>query len=147
MKIKIVHSLEDEVEITISCKEVNEEIKELITQIENANMTLIGKDENGSKILSLKSIYYFEAFDNRVFAYLKNQVFEVDKKIAELNELLKFTSFIQTSRTIILNINFVSRIKTLVNGRLLAELVNGEKIIITRQYSKDFKDKLKGGRR
>ena len=147
MKIKVIENNDDEVIITIHCREVTSEIKELINQIESSNITLIGKDNHESTILSLKQIYYFEAVDNKVFAYLKDKVYEVDKKIAELNNILKFTSFVQTSRTIILNINCVTKIQTLVNGRLMAQLSNDEKMIITRQYAKDFKDKLKGGRR
>ncbi len=147
MKVKVIEHNDDEVIVTIHCREVTDEIKELINQIESTNVTLMGKDNNESTVLSLKQIYYFEAVDNRVFAYLKDKVYEVDKKIAELNNFLKFTSFVQTSRTIILNINCVNKIQTLVNGRLLAQLSNDEKMIITRQYAKDFKDKLKGGRR
>lgn len=147
MRIQIIKNPNDEVVITIACPEVNDEIKAIINQLESFNMTLIGKSEIGNTILPLNDIFYFEAFDNKVFAYVKDNVFEVDKKIVELNDLLKATSFIQISRTIILNINNVLRIQTLVNGRLLAHLTNGEKLIITRLYAKDFKDKLKGGRR
>jgi len=147
MKIQVVqNSSNDEVVLEIHCKEVNNEVESLIELINSHHLTIQGKDENGTIVLSIKNIYYFEAVDNRVFAYLKENVFEVDYKIAELNELLANTSFIQISRTVILNIVNVNRIKTLVNGRMMVELNNGEKQIITRLYAKTFKDKLKGGK-
>ena len=58
--------------------------------------------------------------------------------------MLKRTSFIQTARTIILNINKIEKVSTLVNGRISAVLVNGEKMIITRVFSHSFKNKLNG---
>ena len=148
MKIRIVKSKDTEDYVEIHCLEVNDEIKKIIEFIESTNISFIGKDTTRmeSSILKLKDIYYFEAVDNKVFAYLSHQVFEVDKKIAELNEELKATSFIQISRTVILNINTVKKITTLVNGRMLVVLNNNEKLIITRLYAKSFKDKLKGGK-
>ena len=52
------------------------------------------------------------------------------------------TSFLQVARTIILNINMIDHVSTLVNGRIGAVLVNGEKMIITRVYAREFKKKL-----
>jgi DNA-binding LytR/AlgR family response regulator len=44
-----------------------------------------------------------------------------------------------------LNLSKINKIKAMVNGRILAELVNGEKMIISRLYASNFKNKLKGG--
>ena len=56
--------------------------------------------------------------------------------------MLAKTSFLQVARTIILNINMIDHVSTLVNGRIGAVLVNGEKMIITRVYAREFKKKL-----
>ena len=50
--------------------------------------------------------------------------------------------FVQISRTVILNIDKINRVSTLVNGRILAVLINKEKQIITRAYAHEFKQKL-----
>ena len=60
----------------------------------------------------------------------------------ELIDKLRDTSFIQTSRTIILNIDKIDHMSSLINGRILAVLLNKEKQIITRAYALDFKNKL-----
>ena len=44
----------------------------------------------------------------------------------------------------LLNIAKIKRIRSLVNGRIMAILDNGEKTVITRVYANDFKQKLKG---
>ena len=50
--------------------------------------------------------------------------------------------FIQISRTIVINIDIIEKVSTLINGRILAVLINGEKQIISRAYAHEFKNKL-----
>ena len=133
-----------ETEITIKCREKNEKINKLIEMISTYYINVTGKKDGENYRLSLDDIYYFEAVENRVFAYVKKDVYEVNYKIVELEEVLKNTSFIRVSRTVILNILKIERVSTLVNGRILACLDNGEKMIITRLYAKEFKRKLQG---
>lgn len=133
-----------ETEITIKCREKDEKINKLIEMISTYYINVTGKKDGENYRLSLDDIYYFEAVENRVFAYVKKDVYEVNYKIVELEEVLKNTSFIRVSRTVILNILKIERVSTLVNGRILACLDNGEKMIITRLYAKEFKRKLQG---
>ena len=133
-----------ETEITIKCREKDDKINKLIEMISTYYINVTGKKDGENYRLSLDDIYYFEAVENRVFAYVKKDVYEVNYKIVELEEVLKNTSFIRVSRTVILNILKIERVSTLVNGRILACLDNGEKMIITRLYAKEFKRKLQG---
>jgi DNA-binding LytR/AlgR family response regulator len=80
--------------------------------------------------------------ENKLFAYMQKQVYEISAKINELSALLEPTSFIQVAKSIILNINKIKKISSQVNGRMLAILDNGEKIVITRVYAQEFKKKL-----
>lgn len=147
MKIEIIKDENtEETQIKIICKEVDESIDKIVTLLKTIDISIIGKLDNDKVMLNLQDIYYFEAVENKVFAYLKEKVYEVSYKIAELNEMLNKTSFIQTSRTIILNVNKIKRIQTMVNGRILAEFNNSEKMIITRVYANQFKEKIKGGK-
>lgn len=148
MKVKIIENkdIEEDV-VTIECAKVNDSILHIVKYIENYDLSIFGK-MNGSKyIILLNDIFYFEAVDNHVFAYTLDAVYEVNYKIQEINDNFSHTSFIQTSRTMILNIDKIEKVSTLVNGRILAVLVNKEKQIITRAYASNFKLKLlnKGG--
>lgn len=148
MKVKIIENkdIEEDV-VTIECTKVNDSILHIVKYIENYDLSIFGK-MNGSKyIILLNDIFYFEAVDNHVFAYTLDAVYEVNYKIQEINDNFSHTSFIQTSRTMILNIDKIEKVSTLVNGRILAVLVNKEKQIITRAYAANFKLKLlnKGG--
>lgn len=144
MKVKIIenNNIEEDI-VTIECKVADEHILSIAEYIENFGLNIVGK-LNGSKyFIALKDIFYFEAVDNHVFAYTKDLVYEVNYKIQDINEIFNKTSFIQVSRTVILNIDKIQKVSTLVNGRILAVLINKEKQIITRAYAYNFKSKLK----
>ena len=145
MKLQIdqIPTLE-ETEILIKCREIDSKINKISNYIRTSYITLIGKIEGEQFVLNLDDIFYFEAVENKVFAYVEKEVYEVNYKIQELVEMLSRTSFIQTARTIILNINKIEKVSTLVNGRISAVLINGEKMIITRVFSHSFKNKLNG---
>ena len=134
----------DETEIIIKCSEVDSKINKIANYIRTSYITINAKLDNEQYVLALDDIFYFEAVENKVFAYVEKNVFEVNYKIQELVELLSRTSFIQTTRTVILNIDKIEKVSTLVNGRISAILTNGEKIIINRVYAHAFKHKLQG---
>ena len=141
VKVEIVKGLE-EPEITIKCNEQNEEIDDIVRYLESIKVTLIGKKDGESYILDLQDVYYFETVEKRTFAYVEKDVYEVGYRLYELAEMYKQTSFVQASRTIVVNINCIKKITTLVNGRILALLYNGEKLIISRVYAQNFKQQL-----
>lgn len=143
LKIEQIPDLE-ETEINIKCKEVDSKINKISNYIRTSYITIRGKLDGELYVINLDDIYYFEAVENRVFAYDEKNVYEVNYKLQELSEMLERTSFTQTARTVILNINKVAKVKTLVNGRISAELINQEKTIITRVYASAFKNKLNG---
>lgn len=143
MKLKIDEiSTLDETEICIKCRKIDEKINKITNYIRTSYITITGKINGETYIIHLEDIYYFEAVENRVFAYCEKNVYEVGYKLQELATMLAKTSFIQTARTIILNINKIEKVSTLVNGRISAVLINGEKMIITRVYAHEFKRKL-----
>lgn len=133
----------NEIEVVIHCPKKDGEVQKIIQTIEAHYFNIMGKKNGENYVLSLEDIFYFEAVDNHVFAYREKDVYEVNYKLQELNDLLEQTYFMQTARTIILNIKKIEKVDTLVNGRILAVLNNGEKMIITRVYAQKFKRKLK----
>lgn len=144
MKIKVEEKKNlSEIEVLISCPVINDEVNRVVKLLETSSLSIMGKLNGENYILTLDQIFYFEAVDNHVFAYCEKEIYEVNYKLQELTELLSQTYFIQTARTIVLNIKQIKKVTTLVNGRILAVLNNGEKMIITRVYAQKFKQKLK----
>jgi len=144
LKIKVEENKElSEIEVLISTPIIDDEVHRVVKLLETSTLNILGKLNGENYVLTLDQIFYFEAVDNRVFAYCEKEIYEVNYKLQELAELLSQTYFIQTARTIVLNIKQIKKVTTLVNGRILAVLNNGEKMIITRVYAQKFKQKLK----
>lgn len=143
LQIEEIENLE-ETEIYIKCRQIDPKINKISNYIRTSYITINAKLDGEKYTLNLDDIYYFEAVENKVFAYVEKNVFEVNYKILELIEMLNRTSFIQITRTVILNIDKIEKVSNLVNGRISAILINGEKMIINRVYAHSFKNKLNG---
>lgn len=86
--------------------------------------------------------YYFESVDHKVFAYCQNQVYEIHKKLYELEADYAGQDFLRISKSTIVHLPKILHLKPLFNGRFEAALKNREKVIISRQYVATLKKKL-----
>lgn len=143
MKITIENLPEGaEEEIIIRSNSPDREMMELIYSLAAGRSRLTAF--SGGEILKLSpdEIFYFESVDNKVCACCEKEVFEVKQKLYELESAYERTDFLRISKAMIVNVSKISRIVPMFNGRLEAVLLNGEKIIISRQYVPDLKKKL-----
>lgn len=143
MKITIQDLPEgEEDEIIIRCRTVDEQLLKLIYGLRSAQekLTLI----KGDKLFQVQpsQVYYFEAVDNRVFAYLEKEVCETKLKLYELEKRLEGTDFFRASKSTIINLAKVKNISPAFNGRFEACMKNEEKLIVSRQYVPILKAKL-----
>ena len=129
-------------EIIIRCTQLDDRVMGLIQALKAEKMKLTAYCDDGITIINPKDVYYFEALDNRVFAYCEKQVFEIRKKLYELESELANTDFLRISKSAIVDLSKVAHLSAAFNGRLEAKLKNGEKIIISRQYVPNLKKKL-----
>lgn len=129
-------------EVIIRCSRLDRPILELISTIKAGSCKLTGYHGTAITMLQPKDIYYFEAVDNKVFAYCEKQVYELRKKLYELEDELSGTDFLRISKSTIVDLSKITNLAPLFNGRLEAKLKNGEKIIISRQYVPGLKKKL-----
>ncbi len=132
-----------EEEIIIRSDRIDDRIMTLIQALKSDSTKLAGFSRQGQiSMLNQNDIYYFESVDNRVFAYCKQDVSELKYKLYELEERFSGTDFIRISKSMILNLSKVDRFAPTLGGRFEACLLNGEKVVISRQYVQSLKRKL-----
>lgn len=128
-------------EIIIKCHEINEEVLSLMKLFkeEQKAKAIIGM--HGEKLYSLKhdEILYIEATENKTFIYCENDFFESKLKLYELEAIVPKNNFFRCSKSIILNCSKINCVTPAFNGRFEARLINGERVIISRQYVPDLK--------
>ena len=145
MKITIETPLPgEEEEIIIQMAQLSDEVLKTVRRLKDG----VGKDsmavysDENIVMIPLKDIFYFDAVDNRVFAYTKDKCYETKKRLFEIEELLGGSSFIRISKNAIVNIKAIEHLSPEFNGRFVASLKNDEDIIISRGYVPDLKKKL-----
>lgn len=148
MKIRVLEDSKiEEVEVLIKCKTKNEQIDEITQTLTYLNKVITGKIDGRLYTLTPNKIYYFDSIDNKVFAYTKKDVFEINLKLYQLEDILIDTPFIRINKNTILNIKKIKSFSSSINGRMEAMLINAEKVIISRKYVPVLKHKLGGNQR
>ncbi len=131
-----------EEEIIIRCAQPDDDILKLIYALKARRDKLPCLDDGSIVMIEPGSVYYFEAVDDRVFAYCSSKVYEIKRKLYELEQQFENTDFLRISRSVIVNISRISKLTPAFNGRFEALLDNGERTVISRQYVPALKRKL-----
>lgn len=129
-------------EVTIAYREMTESVKRVSDYVRCVDQTILCKKDNEEYGIFINDIFYLESVDKRVFVYCEKEVFRSDYKLYELEELLSGAGFVRVSKSVLLNIEKLTGIKTLVNSKLEAKLSNGESVCVSRKYLKDIKGEL-----
>lgn len=145
MKITIATPLAgEEDEIIIKMAELDDDVLKMIRRLKDgvSKDTMAVYADESILMVPIRDILYFDATDNHVFAYTKDNCYETRKKLFEIEELLTTSSFLRISKNAIVNIKSIDHLSPEFNGRLIASLKNGEDIIISRGYVPGLKRKL-----
>ncbi|MCI8285591.1 MAG: LytTR family transcriptional regulator [Firmicutes bacterium] len=143
MKITIVDREDgEEDEIIIRCRHVNEQILKLVYAVKAGQEKITVMRGEDYIQIAPGDVFYFEAVDNRVFAYLEKDVYEIKKRLYELEKRFSGTDFFRASKSCIVNLAKVSSLSPAFNGRFEARMKNGESVMISRQYVAVLKEKL-----
>ncbi len=143
MKLKIEQSDQySDIEIIIKCNIIDSNLQKIIEQIQLSSLVLTVQKDGSILLLKSELVYYLESVDEKTFVYCENEVYSSSLKLYELEEMLKKTSFVRISKSCLLNINYLGSVKTLLNGKMEATLLNGERVVINRHYVPEFKRKF-----
>ncbi|BCN30795.1 LytTR family DNA-binding domain-containing protein [Anaeromicropila herbilytica] len=142
VRIEKVNKKEEE-HVLIRCCKANEEVLEIIDFIKSRDDTLLGYEDARKCQIPLRDVYYFEGVDNKVYAYLKNNVYEIKNKLYELEEIYSTKKFFRCSKSVLVNLLKIESVKPALNGRFNAKLLNGEQVIISRSYVPELKKILR----
>lgn len=101
---------------------------------------VVSKDDN-KYFCKMEQIYYVESVDKKTFIYTKDECYQTKKRLYELEEALN-ANFLRCSKSMIVNIRKIKTVKSDLNGRMHAQLLNDETIVISRNYVRDLKKRL-----
>ena len=131
-----------ETEITIVCRQIDAEIEQILSAVSLTGNTIAGVRGDETCFIPLKDILYFESVENKVFFYTDGETYETSVKLYQLEEKFRNSKFARISKSMIANLDRFRSIRPEKNSRLTATLVNGERLMVSRQYIGEIKKKL-----
>lgn len=93
-----------------------------------------------------EEVFYVESVDGGNFAYLSDQVCRVSESLGELAACYGGRGFFRCSKSMVLNIHKIRRLKSEPGNRIRATMENGEQVMISRKYAGQLRRTLQGGR-
>lgn len=147
MKYTIEQISDGEDEVILRYRALTQEIEQILNFLKRPQKKLIGSRGNTQVVIDIPQILYIESVDGKTFVYTAEDVLQIDFSLAQLEQILNTINFFRCSKSMILNIDKVSALKSLASNRIDATMCSGEHIIISRTYASDFRKRLKGGDR
>lgn len=143
MRVEIVNSQTTEsVNVEIHCKDITDEVKRLKRHIDNFSTGISGTEDGNTYIVSPNDIFYIESVDKKTFIYTEDKVLSTDKRLYELEEILDNRDYFRCSKSVIINLNKVVKLKPEITRNILATLSNDEVVVISRRYATELKKLL-----
>lgn len=146
MRIDIQKIAEGEEFIQIRYVESTPEIRKIIGILEKSRNTLWGKTDMETVSVKISDLLYLESVDDKLFAYTGDNTLKLEGSLSSFMTELDDGSFFRCSKSMVINVNRVTALKSLSSNRIDATMEGGEHIIISRRYASEFRRLLKGGR-
>lgn len=142
MKVILEHTELNEPEIIVRGNTGSiqvQRIVELLNGKQSAQKMFFFKNDR-EYLFDISDVVYFEADNNKIYAHITNEVYEVRYKLYELESICRAKGFIRINKGIIVNINYVSSVEAEFSGNLRLNLKDGKtRLIISRKYVKSFR--------
>lgn len=144
VKINQISDIKDEC-LIIECVEMTPDLESIRAYALTKGTTLTGHIDERICQFNLSEVFYFEAVDERVFAYTKGNAYELKIRLYELENAYSDRHFVRCSKSFVINLMQLDSISPALNGRFTAHMKNGERIIVSRQYVPALKRAVLGG--
>lgn len=144
MKILLESAPLQEPEVIIRGDVTSEAVLSLLQLLKKpvSGKLLLSKQEEQFPV-DAAELVFLEARDGKVFAFTVQDAFETRLKLYELKAQLDAHGFVQISKSVLVNMNFVRSIQAEFSGNYRVRLKGRKEVLtISRKYFKDFKDRI-----
>lgn len=131
-----------DIEVTIVCVRADRRVLDIVARLRMLDRKVTGTADGCTRVLSAEDVLFIESVDKRTFIYTADTVLETGLRLYEMEELLADCDFLRITKGCIVNFRAITALKPDVNGRIIATLENGERVVISRRYAPDVKSKL-----
>lgn len=144
MKVTIEEMPGAELEIILRCPVADERVRSLaarLTALSEERIAVRAGEE--IQLLEPDKVLYAEAVEGSAFVYTEDAVWPTRLTLSEMENMSE--GFFRCSKSMVVNLRRIERLRSGLNGRLIATLANGEKILISRHYAAPIRWALLNG--
>ena len=125
----------------IRAAEKTTDILNAIDRLENGSGGISVTKDRSTYFCKLTQIYYIESVDKHTYVYTKGDCYESRDRLYELEEKLGMY-YTRISKSVIVTLRKGRNVSAEPGGRMVAVLLNEERVIISRSYVKEIKRRL-----
>lgn len=130
------------VDVTIACGKTDQQVLDIVARLRMFDRKVTGGSNGSTHIVSAEDVLYVESVDKHTFFYTEEAVYETPLRLYEMEDRLRECDFMRVAKGCVVNFQKIASLKPDVNGRIIATMTNGERIVISRQYAPAVKRKL-----
>ena len=142
MKIRVEHGEYEENELVLHCRELDDECLSILALLRERSAKLVAFKEGETYMVNPGDICYAESVDGKTFLYTTDMVLESGQSLATLRERHESAGLIRIGKSQLVNLYHVGTLKSLPNSRIEITLKNNERLIASRHYVQNLKEKL-----
>lgn len=132
-------------EVIIKYLERNRQIERIIECVKGQTNKIVATNEEKSFLVAPKDVIYLESVDGVTYLYTAQEVYRTGLTLAEAEGMYEEEGFFRCSKSMVINLYQIHTLKSQPGNRIDATMDNGEHVIISRRYAKQFRAALKGG--
>lgn len=141
MKITVNEGFTD-TEVIINCPKTSDDVLDMLTLLQSLDKKLPGMKKGQTFLVDSQDVLYFDTVDKRNFIYTENDVYDTSLRLYEIEDQLSGIGFIRCSKSMIFNIAKIKSLCPDFGGRMEVTMSNGERLVVSRQYTKLLKERL-----
>ena len=131
-----------DIEVTITCNHLTPEIEKMVAMLRMLELQLTGIKGGETYLIDSSEVLYIDTVDKKTFLYTRNQVYETNLRLHELEEQLIRVGFFRAGKSSIINFKHITSLKADVDRKIKVTMSNGEHLMISRQYADYVKERL-----
>lgn len=147
MKITLQQIAGGKEEVIIKYRQMTEQIEDIVCYIEGAGGKLIGIKDGQQVVVRPQSVIYLESVDGSTYLYTEEEVYKSGLTLVAAETAYAEKGYFRCSKSMVVNIYRIARLKSMPGNRIDATMDNGEHIVISRRYAKELRSILRGEER
>lgn len=144
MKITLQQISAGSEEVVIKYKDMTEQIEGIVNYINRQEKKLIGLKEGQQYAIPPQNVIYLESVDGVTYLYTSMEVYRTNLSLAAVEAMYMEEGYFRCSKSMIINIYRIAKLKSESGNRIDAMMDNGEHVIISRRYAKELRRILRG---